>query len=77
MEPLYSKCLGTKKCPDYRGVFSSGVNLHRESELETSCWDVLNTEVSSFQVFNRGGSTVSADRGAGQCGVLTKSNWPK
>jgi len=51
-EPLYSERLGTKKRPDYRGVFNSGLNLHREGVLGTSYWEVLNTEsvlISGFQ----------------------------
>ena len=42
------------KCPDYRGVLISGVNLYYKAQFGTFI-SVLNTGVSSFQgVLNRG-----------------------
>ena len=42
------------KCPDYRGVSISGVNLYYKAQFGTFV-SVLNTGVSSFQgVLNRG-----------------------
>ena len=38
----------TCKCPDYRGVLISEMNLYYKAQFETSV-SVLNTGVSSFQ----------------------------
>ena len=57
VEPLYSGHPSGKytcKCPDYRGVLISGVNLYYKAQFGTFV-SVLNTGVSSFQgVLNRG-----------------------
>ena len=55
VEPLYSGHHWDKyKCPEYRGVLISGVNLHYKAQFGTFV-SVLNTGVSSFQgVLNRG-----------------------
>ena len=55
MEPLYCGQHWDKyKCPDYRGVLISGVNLYYKAQFGTFL-RVLNTGVSSFQgVLNRG-----------------------
>ena len=55
VEPLYSRHHWDKyKCPDYRGVLISGVNLYYKAQFGTFL-SVLNTGVSSFQsVLDRG-----------------------
>ena len=55
VEPLYCRQHWDKyKCPDYRGVLISGVNLYYKAQCGTFA-SVLNTGVSSFQgVLNRG-----------------------
>ena len=54
-EPLYCGQHWDKyKCPDYRGILISGVNLYYKAQFGKFA-SVLNTEVSSFQgVLNRG-----------------------
>ena len=47
--PLYSRHPWNKyKCPDYRGVLISGVNLYYKAQFGTFV-SILNTGVSSFQ----------------------------
>ena len=55
VEPFYSGHPWDKyKCPEYRGVLISGVNLYYKAQFGTFV-SVLNTGVSSFQdVLNRG-----------------------
>ena len=55
VKPLYCGQHWDKyKCPDYRGVLISGVNLYYKAQFGTFV-SVLNTGVSSFQgVLNRG-----------------------
>ena len=55
VEPLYFGHPWDKyKCPDYKGVLISGLNLYYKAQFGTSV-SVLNTGVSSFQgVLNRG-----------------------
>ena len=49
VEPLYCGQHRDKyKCPDYRGVLISGVNLYYKAQFRTFV-SVLNTGVSSFQ----------------------------
>ena len=52
MEPLYSGHPWDKyKCPDYRGVLISGVNLYYKAQFGTFV-SVLNTGVSSIEGFH-------------------------
>ena len=55
VKSLYSGHLWDQyKCPDYRGVLISGVNLYYKAQFGTFV-SVLNTGVSSFQgVLDRG-----------------------
>ena len=55
VEPLYCRQHWDKcKCPNYRGVLISGLNLYYKAQFGTFL-SVLNTGVSSFQgVLNRG-----------------------
>ena len=52
VEPLYSEHPWDKyKCPDYRGVLISGVNLYYKAQFGTFA-SVLNTGVSSIEGFH-------------------------
>ena len=64
VEPLYCGQHWDKyKCPDYRAILISGVNLYYKAQFGTFV-SVLNTGVSSFQgVLNRGVSLKILDRG--------------
>ena len=58
VEPLYSGHPWDKyKCPDYRGVLISGVNLYYKAQFGTFV-SVLNTGVSSFQGVLSGGASL-------------------
>ena len=67
--PLFQTPLGKYKCPDYRDVVISGVNLYYKAHFGTFV-SILNTGVSSSQCVLNGG--VSLYTHVGVCRVVVR-----